>query len=368
MLIPGYATPEGTMRFRDRFAAERPGHFAEMGGLWLASIGMGTYLGAPTPAVDTLYRDAVAAAVRGGSNVLDTAVNYRHQRSERAIASALAELLAAGAARRDELFVATKGGFLTFDEEEPADPGAYFDKTLLRPGIVRPEEVAAGCHVMSPRYLAHQIEVSRRNLGLATLDLYYLHNPETQLSEVTREEFLRRLKAAFAALEKAVGEGTIRAYGAATWTGFRVPAAAPGALSLAEMLGVARQVGGDDHHFRAVQLPFNLAMREALTLNTQSWEGRDVPFLQAARASGMAVFTSASLLQSRLASGLPEDIAQWFPGVKTDAQRALQFVRSTPGVTTALVGMSQAAHVEEDLATARAPRLSLKDFRAMFTA
>jgi aryl-alcohol dehydrogenase-like predicted oxidoreductase len=367
MLIPGHATPEGTARFRDRFAAEMPAHFGEAGGLWLSSIGLGTYLGAPTTAADVRYREAVALAVKRGANVLDTAVNYRHQRSERAIASALAELLAEGAAQRDELFVASKGGFLCFDGEEPDDPTAYFEEKLLRPGIVRPEEVAAGCHVMSPKYLAHQIEVSRRNLGLETLDLYYLHNPETQLGDVTREEFSRRLKAAFAVLEKAVGEGKIRAYGAATWTAFRVPSNAPDALSLAEVLTAARQVGGEDHHFRAVQLPFNLAMREALAANTQTWQEKDVPFLLAARNAGIMVFASASLLQGKLSNGRLEEIARWSSELRTDSQRALQFVRSTPGVTCALVGMSQTAHVEENLATARVPRLSLKEFRAMFT-
>lgn len=366
MLIPGYATPVGTARFRDRFAARLPNHFSEAHGLWLSSIGLGTYLGEPTTAADLRYRQAVAQAAKLGANVFDTAVNYRHQRSERSIAAALAELISEGAAQRDELFVATKGGFLSFDGEEPDNPTAYFEEKLLRPGIVRPEEVAAGCHVMSPRYLAHQIDVSRENLGLETLDLYYLHNPETQLSDVTRDEFLRRLKAAFAALEKAVSEGKIRAYGVATWTAFRVPPNASDALSLAEVLAAAREAGGEDHHFCAVQLPLNLAMLEALAAATQAWDGAAVPFLEAARRHGLMVFASASLLQSQLTKGLPENITKLFSGLQTDAQRALQFVRSTPGITSALVGMSQTAHVEENLATARAGRLSLKEFRAMF--
>ena len=58
-LIPGFATPEGTARFRDRFAAQLPGHFREAGGLWLSSIGLGTYLGEPDAATDALYREAV---------------------------------------------------------------------------------------------------------------------------------------------------------------------------------------------------------------------------------------------------------------------------------------------------------------------
>lgn len=367
MLIPGYATPAGTVRFRDRFASRMPGHFREAGGLWLSSIGLGTYLGDPTAACDARYREAILHAVGMGTNVLDSAVNYRHQRSERAIASALSAMIALGTLRRDEIFIATKGGFLTFDADEPDDPSAYFEQKLLRTGLVRAEEVAAGCHVMAPRYLEDQIEVSRKNLGIETIDLYYVHNPETQLTEISREEFFRRLAAAFAALEKAVSAGKIRAYGTATWNAYRVGMGSGEALSLAEVLRVAEEVGGKGHHFRAVQFPFNLAMREALTANTQPTGDGPVPVLQIARKTNLMVFASASLLESKLSRGLPPAVQEWFPGLQTDAQRAIQFVRSTPGITCALVGMSCPEHVEEDLSTASVARLSLEDFRAIFT-
>ena len=141
----------------------------------------------------------------------------------------------------------------------------------------------AGCHVMSPKYLENQIDVSRENLGLQTLDIYYLHNPETQASTVAREEFDRRIRAAFAALEKAVAEGKIRIYGTATWNAFRVGQESREALSLPELLRLAEEVGGKDHHFRAIQLPYNLAMPEALSARTQRVDGKGVPVLQVAR-------------------------------------------------------------------------------------
>ncbi len=366
MLIPGHATPEGTARFRDRFASQLPGHFREAAGLWLSSIGLGTYLGDPTAAADAAYREAIIRAAGLGANVLDSAVNYRHQRSERAIASALSEMIALGSLHRDEIFIATKGGFLPLDTDEPDDPSAYLEAKYIRSGIVRGEEIVAGCHVMAPRYLEDQIEVSRRNLGVETIDLYYLHNPETQLAEVSRDEFLRRLHAAFGALEMAVSAGKIRMYGAATWNAFRVGRGSGEALALEEILRVAEEVGGQGHHFRAIQLPFNLAMPEAMTVGTQPSSLGTVPVLQVARERNVLAFASASLLQSKLTRGLPDDFKRWFPGLKTDAQRAIQFVRSTPGITCALVGMGNPKHVEEDLATASVPRLTLDDFRAIF--
>jgi aryl-alcohol dehydrogenase-like predicted oxidoreductase len=367
MLIPGHATSEGTDRYRRRFEGKFPGHFRECQGLWLSSIGIGTYLGEPTAACDARYREALAEALEGGINVIDTAVNYRHQRSERVIAQALVAVISSGQVQRDEVIIATKGSFLSFDGSEPDDPSDYFQRTLIDPGFLRPEEVVAGCHAMSPKYLENQIEVSRRNLGVATLDVYYLHNPETQASHVARQEFERRMRAAFAAMEKAAGEGKICRYGTATWNGYRVRPDSREALSLPDLLRLAEEVGGKDHHFRAIQLPYNLAMPEALSARTQRDDGKTVPVLQVARAHGMLVFASASLLQQRLTESLPEETHAWFPGLEKDAQRAIQFVRSTPGIASALVGMSQRKHVAENLRTAQTPPLKLEQFRAIFS-
>ena len=367
MLIPGYATPEGTARFRARFEVRLPDHFRLSNGLWISSIGLGTYLGEPTSACDQLYREAATRALELGTNHFDTAINYRHQRSERAIGLALTQMIAAGALRRDEVVLATKGGFLTFDAEEPADPSSYFYEKLIQTGLVKPEEVAAGCHVMTPKFLTNQIELSRQNLGVETLDIYYVHNPETQLSAVSRPEFHRRLWAAFEALEKAVTEGKIRVYGTATWNAYRHGPNSREAVSLAEVLRAAEEVGGQDHHFRAVQLPFNLAMPEALVAKSQTWKGQPATFLETARANGLLVFASASLMQGHLAEGLPAQIRRGFPDFATDAQCAIQFVRSTPGLTCALVGMSRRAHVEENLATACVAPLTLAQFRSLLS-
>jgi len=107
-------------------------------------------------------------------------------------------------------------------------------------------------------------------------------------------------------------------------------------------------------------------MLEALDPGMQSLDGQPAPALVAARSRGLMVFASASLLQGRLSEGLPAEIARHLGGLATDAQRAIQFVRSTPGVTTALVGMSRREHVDENLATARVPPLNFRDYRAMF--
>jgi aryl-alcohol dehydrogenase-like predicted oxidoreductase len=137
------------------------------------------------------------------------------------------------------------------------------------------------------------------------------------------------------------------------------------ALSLTDILRVAEEVGGKDHSFRAIQLPFNLAMPEAAMANTQPAGQKPGPLLQVARAQGLMVFASAALLQGQLTQGLPPELRNWFPRMQTDAQRAIQFVRSTPGITSALVGMSNLEHVQENLGTALAEPMTLEQFRAI---
>jgi aryl-alcohol dehydrogenase-like predicted oxidoreductase len=97
MTIPGRATVDGTRRFAGRFGAGD--HFRPaLGGLHLSSIGIGTYLGDADEATDRAYADAIARAVERGCNVVDSAINYRFQRSERAIGAALQRIVSSGAA------------------------------------------------------------------------------------------------------------------------------------------------------------------------------------------------------------------------------------------------------------------------------
>jgi aryl-alcohol dehydrogenase-like predicted oxidoreductase len=214
--------------------------------------------------------------------------------------------------------------------------------------------------------LQNQLDQSLKNMDLECVDVYYVHNPESQLGSVTEEEFYSRLRAAFDRLEQNVAQGTIKMYGVATWNGFRVPPEGPGYHSLPRMVEVAREVGGDSHGFRFIQLPFNLAMPEALVMRNQIVNGVEVSTLEAAAALGVTAISSASILQGRVAQGLPETIREPLGSLATDALTAIQFVRSTPGITTALVGMSSREHVEENLQLVRVEPAHPDDYRRVF--
>lgn len=371
-MLAGFATPEGTARYRDRFPQLRdPGHFRRpenvpgAGQLWLSSIGLGTYLGEPDDAADAAYTEAITAALRSGINVLDTAINYRHQRSERNVGTALKQLVDAGELQRDEVLVCTKAGYLSFDGNMPPDPRGYFMREYVESGILDPKQLAGGMHCMAPGYLENQIERSRRNLGLETIDLFYVHNPESQLGDVSRDVFRERLNDAFAMLERLIKEGKLRYYGVATWGAFRVTESARDYVNIFELEDIARQTAGEHHHFRFIQLPFSLAMPEAYGLLNQAHGREKLSLLTAASHVGIAVMASATLQQGHLTHGLPVFIERVL-GMKTDAENSIQFSRSAPGITTSLIGMGHKEHVSANLKPAFVSPAKTEDWLKLF--
>ena len=313
------ATPEGTARYRERFPDR---HFNVQHGLVLSSIGIGTYLGNADAATDADYTRAIVRAVQLGVNVIDTAANYRFQRSERSIGAALKLLANEHGIAREELVICTKGGYLPFDGAPPRSMAQYLNETFVKPGIASFDDFVAGSHCMTPSYLQSQLDQSLSNMGIECVDVYYIHNPESQLGHVSEPEFYERLKQAFARLEENRRQGKLTHYGVATWNGFRAAPNSGHHHSLTRMVELAREVAGEQHGFHFIQLPFNVRMPEGTAV------------IEEAQRLGVSVVTSASLLQGRI-----------------PPQMAIEFVRSTPGITTALIGMSRVEHVEENLAT-----------------
>lgn len=354
--IPGRATPEGTGRYAARFA-ELPGHFRRPDRLQLSSLAIGTRRGRPGGVEDLLYRSAVAECLARGLNVIDTALSDRSYTSERAVGHALRRAIREGVVARDEVVVVTKGGELAIDAEAlgPGHPQHQLYRSYVETGLIDPDTVVnGGC--LAPAFLLDQIERSRNNLGLETLDLYLLQEPELQLRSLGPTRFREALHAAFEALEGAVRAGRIGAYGLCTWSGFLVPHSERDHLSLVEVFEVALDAGGADHHLRALQLPYGLAMGEGAGRSSQLGpDGSSHALLESLAGTGTVVLASAPLYGGRLVGRVPKEIREAFPGVRSDAQAALQFTRSTAGVTTAVVGMRDPDHLEDNLALTRIP-------------
>jgi aryl-alcohol dehydrogenase-like predicted oxidoreductase len=336
-----------------------PDHFVRPDALWLSSIALGTLRGEPGGVDDLLYRSVVGDYLSAAGNVFNTALSDRMQTSERALGRAIERLVREREIARDEIVVVSKGGALT---PNPDRATSYTElqrdlyASYIESGILDPSEVIRG-HSMAPGFLLDQIERSRCNLGLETLDYYLIQEPEIWLRKLGPDAFQNALRAAFEAMEEAVSRRWIGGYGVATWDGFLLPDSDRSHLSIVDLLEVALDVGQADHHFRALQLPYGLAMGEGAVIESQLGpDGHSRAILDSLRDTGTVIFASAPLYGGRLLGRVPGFVRDAFPEAESDATAALQFVRSTAGITSAVVGMREQAHVLENLQLARVPR------------
>lgn len=374
-LLSGHATRAGTEAYARTAGADlADGHYSDFLNLHLklSSLGLGTFPGAASDEVDECYARIVQRALAAGINVIDTAAHYRYGRSARAVGEGLRRAIAAGVAR-EQVFVVSKGGFLCFDDGAPEDFDAWFETRIARKGLGRRDDLT-DVHLLSPGYIAQQIEDARAALGLATLDAFLVDQPEVHIPRIGKDALNRKLQSVFTVLEQAVKENKIRCYGISTFNGFRVETDHVLFQSLTSLQGLAEkaaQVAQQDmqakHSLRLVQLPFNQAMPEGFTrFNQATGQGNVASTLQAAFQLRIYAMASHSLAKGRLAAAGEDVLREALPQFANPAQRALQFNRSTPGLGTSLAGISTPAHLDDVLAVARMAPMSRADYLKLY--
>jgi aryl-alcohol dehydrogenase-like predicted oxidoreductase len=358
-MISGFATPEGTKNFTAKHDTIPEKNFNVFQDLSLSNVGIGTYLGNPDSDTDNIVKNAVKKSVLAGMNVIDTAINYRAQKAERSVGQAISELVNENKISRDEIFISTKNGYVTNDGDIQEDLMQYIIRELGKPGIVKEGDISSGYHCMTIPYLEDQLNRSLKNLQLECIDLIYLHNAVEGNLEMPKETFLQKLKDVFEFYEQKRKDGKVRFYGMATWECFRVAEDHKMFLSLEKVIEIAKSVGGDDHGFRFIQLPYNLHFDQAYMQKNQLVDGKSVSILDSAKQLNIGVFTSVPLMQGKLldwAKDKPE-----FSAVSPSVG-LLQFIRSTPGVLAPLVGQKSDAHVTENLEILKIPPFSEEEF------
>jgi aryl-alcohol dehydrogenase-like predicted oxidoreductase len=339
--------------------------------LKLSSIGIGTFPGAATDAVDEAYARIVRAAAAAGINVFDTAAHYRYGRSAVALGEGLRRAFADGVAR-EQVFVVAKGGFLAFGGP-PGDAERWFDANVAARGLGSRTDLA-GQHCLSPEFIASQIDAVREAIGLATIDAFLLDQPEVHVPVIGKERTHRKIAEVFAALEEALARGKIGCYGISSFAALRAETDAAVFQSLAALQGLAEQAAArvhgsaaGRHGLRVVQLPFNQAMTEGFTRFSQATgQGNVASSIQAAHQLRIYVMASHALGKGRHAREGNDAVRAALAGLPNDPQRALQFCRSTPGIGTALVGISTPAHLDDALALARTPPMAKADYLRLY--
>ena len=269
--LPGQATTQGTATYASRILSRSGQANLAQGltplgttGLTTTRIGFGTYR------VDTQHaehRAALIQALRTSCNLIDTSTNYTDGDSERLVGSVLAELVASGEVQRNEIIVVSKIGYIQGQNLKIAE-------AKERTGHPYPDMVKYGdgiWHCIHPEFLSDQLTSSLDRLGLTTLDICLLHNPEYFLLEARhrsvadieklRTEFYDRLQRAFAYFETQVAAGRLQYYGVSSNT-IASSADDPEGTSLSLMVQAAekaaRSLGASPHHFQVVQCPMNL--------------------------------------------------------------------------------------------------------------
>lgn len=360
-MISGCVSSKGTQKFLENLGVN-PVNFRTFQNLHLSNIGVGTYLGDPDSKTDELVTSAVKQSVLSGVNVIDTAINYRSQKAERSVGKAINELIKDGKITRDQIFLSSKNGYLTNDADIELGFWEYVKQEYADRGILKEGDVTSGYHCMTVPYLSDQIDRSLDNLGMETIDLMYLHNAvEGQIKDVSKEQFMKNLESVFEMYEQKRKEGKIKFYGMATWECFRVTKENPQYLSLEETVSLAKKVGGENHGFRFIQLPYNMNFDQALLSKNQTLDDKQVSILESAVILGIGVFTSVPFMQGRL---LQPGVMPEFNDLKPSL-RALQFIRSTPGVLAPLVGQKSSEHVSENLEILKIAPMSEVDFLAL---
>lgn len=364
-----HATKEGTFGYLKKFGNYSRDFYRFNGELFFPSLGIGTYKPEPYKEDNYIinYASALKTALRNGINFIDTAINYRYQISEREIADALSEMIQAGEIQREEVIVASKGGFIPLDFPFPDNPYGWIQENLIEGGLATKEEIIIDQHCISPKFLRWSCEQSLKNLGLETIDIYFLHNPETQLGYVDHDTFYDRIEAAFTVFEELRRENKIGAYGIAAWNGFLYEEDHTEYMSLAKTVEIARRVGGEEHGFRYVQSPFNLAKPHAYGYANQACEdGSYYPLMHACARYGLTMLASSALLQKNLFKRpfAPRIGEMLNTGELTDVSSALQFARSA-GAICAIFGAVEPSHVVDNALLAYVPSASAEAMESL---
>ena len=362
--VAGYATAEGTRKFMENAFKNgmAKSHFRSFNNLNFSSLGIGTYLGQLTAEDDIDLENAIYNSLKSGAvNVIDTAINYRSMKSEKNIGHAIKRLIEDKIISRDQVFISTKNGYITNDGDYPTiDVLEYMHKMYISQGIIDSKDISSGYNVLNPNYIRKCIDKSLTNMQLDTIDLVYIHNAyESWFQDISRSEFNEKIRKVFQIYEEYRSKNKIRYYGMATWTCFRLPRNEEGYLSLEDMVRIAEDVAGKDHGFRFIQLPYNLAYREAYSLRNQTVNSdNDLTILEACNKLNIGVFTSVPLLQAKLFDVKIPD----YLGIDNQLLKIVQITRSTPNVIAPLLGQKKLNHVKENIELAKVAPLNNSEF------
>lgn len=341
MGIKGYATVKDTRKYfeRKKIALEKTksnNYFTSL------PIAMGTFIGDFSDEDSRKYEESLTYGINKGVNFIDTAICYRGMRSEKDVGRVLQRLFTEKAdIKRNEIIISSKAGIIFGDISVPIRPIEYLENILIGEGIVKVEDINITeqfRHTLNPRFYEHAIEKSKENLGIDTIDIHYIHEPEASKSVMESEVFYSKLEKLFEFYESQVEKGNIVNYGMATWSAFITMENSKEYISLEKVVDIAKKVAGEKHHFKFIQLNYNKINTAANTLKNQKIKGKYYTAIEAANELGIITNINAPLNQMQK---LNEE--------RYSVEEMLKFAIDTKGVYAAMVGNKQIQHLKDNM-------------------
>lgn len=291
MTLKGYASKNSTEIFSQQ---HKEFTYSPLGktGLLVSGVGFGSYR---IDIRSLTNKEALKQALLAGINLIDTSSTYTDGNSELLVGNVLRELVHSNKLSRDSLVIVTKGGYLQ---------GQNFDlsqarKTANKPFVDLVEYQKGLEHCIHPEFLEDQITRSIERLGIESIDVYMLHNPEYYLKwaknnnmdlAIATKEYYSRIKKAFEHLEKEVQKGRIKHYGISS-NAFPVEADNSDFTSLDAVVKIAENIG-EKNHFSVIEFPMNLAEAGAYSNINQP---NNMTLLQLAQSKNIGVLINRPL-------------------------------------------------------------------------
>ncbi|HET9137054.1 MAG TPA: aldo/keto reductase [Candidatus Kapabacteria bacterium] len=281
-MIKGFATAEGTTRFRER-QANISHEFNTLGktGLSVSQVGFGTYR---CDARILEHRNALTKAIRMGVNLIDSSANYANGNAEKLIGEVLQAMIETNELSREEIVIVTKGGYIQGENYERISKEVGHSTGDFVIGSYESEIVRYSdglWHSIHPEFLEDQITRSLERLQLETIDVYLLHNPEYYIhaainenipEDEAREIYEKRIATALTYLEEEVERGRIKWYGISSNTFPK----AEDSVDRTSLERIWNTVSKNENHFAVIQLPMNLYERGGILEKNQEFSTKSV--------------------------------------------------------------------------------------------
>ena len=335
-MVNGFATKNDTSAYLDKHGIMK----SELSSFNVSPIAIGTHLGNMDETDSKLYQASIEHGLKNGINFIDTAINYRGMRSERDIGNVISHLIESDIIKREEIVISTKAGIIPGDIDAGLVPKDYLKKILLHRGIIEESDLHIlnhQRHVLAPSYYQFAIEQSKKHLGLNTIDIHYIHNPEISLEVLGETDFYNKLEVLFSFYEEQVDKGNIRYYGFATWNGLVCSPHEKGYISLERVMKMLNNIIGENHHFKFIQFPYNKTMNDAKTKENQLVNQTYYSLLEATKKLGLTAVTSA-----------PFNLGKLINKDENPEDQLLTILREE-SISSVMVGTKQVSNVDKNL-------------------